>query len=65
MKLSHLLIVTIKYIILAIVYLLCIPAVYFITTSNSYLAHILTWSFICLIPILLVICRKRKKIYLV
>jgi len=63
MKLSHILIVSLKFIILAIVYLLCIPAVYFITTSNSYLAHILTWGFICFIPILLIIFRKRKKTY--
>jgi hypothetical protein len=54
-----------KYIILAIVYLLCIPAVFFISEFNLWLPYLLTWGFIAVIPILLIIFRKKKFTYFV
>jgi hypothetical protein len=52
-----------KYIVLSIVYLLCIPAVYFTFAFNLRLAGIITWGFTALVPLLLVIFRKKKYIY--
>ena len=63
LKPTNLLLILLSYILLAIIYLLCIPAVYFTFTAGTASAYIFTYGFIILIPGIYIVYRKKKYAY--